>query len=316
MARDDNNFAVLFLIFNRPDTTLQVFEAIRQARPGKLFVAADGPRPDRLGEAEACEQARQVVKQVDWECDVKTLFRDRNLGCRAAVSSAISWFFEHVEEGIILEDDCLPDQSFFPYCRELLEKYRDDHRVMQITGDNFQFKRQVGPASYYFSRFCHIWGWASWKRVWNLYDPDMKDYPDFVRQGGFEKVFRYHDMRRYYRVMYDRVFQGKLNTWDHQLSYTILKNNGVCIVPNVNLVENIGFASGTHTAYDDFSLIKKIAVGNLYKRLSANPKMSMLFPLVHPDKAVPASEADHRYFREIVYFFFMRIYLAYLKYFG
>lgn len=316
MAETDNNFAVLFLIFNRPDTTRQVFEAIRKARPGKLFVAADGPRPDRSNEADLCAETRKVVQQVDWECEIKTLFRDRNLGCRAAVSSAVSWFFGHVEEGIILEDDCLPDPSFFPFCRELLEMYRHDDRVMHISGDNFQFGRQVGPASYYASQFCHIWGWAGWRRVWKLYDPDMRDYPDFVKQSGFSKALRFRDMRRYYRVMYDRVFQGKLDTWDHQLSYTILKHNGLCIIPNVNLVENIGFTSGTHISLNQFSLLKKLAVKRLYARLMSNKKQTITFPLAHPELAQPSYEADHRYFREIIYFFFMRIYLVFLKYSG
>ncbi len=312
----NHDFSVLFLIFSRPDTTARVFEAIRAAKPKRLFVAADGPRPDRPGEADACEQARAIVKKVDWECDLNTLFRDKNLGCRAAVSSAISWFFDHVEEGIILEDDCLPDESFFPYCRKLLERYRHDGRVMHITGHNSQFGRTVGTGSYYFSQVCHIWGWASWRRVWKQYDPDMKDFPEFLAQKGFDNVYQYRDMRKYYSVMFERVYQNKLNTWDHQLSYAIVKNNGLCIIPNVNLVENIGFASGTHTAYDNFSFIKKIAVGNLYKKLSANPKRRISFPLRHPDAVTLASDTDHRYFRDIVYFFSMRIYLVFLKYFG
>ncbi|NTW58827.1 MAG: glycosyltransferase family 2 protein [Nitrospirae bacterium] len=301
------------MIFNRPDTTKQVFEAIRKAKPGRLFIAADGPRPDKPGEADACEQTRAIVKQIDWECDVHTLFREKNLGCRVAVSSALSWFFEHVEEGIILEDDCLPDESFFPYCRHLLEKYRHDGRVMHISGDNFQFGRQIGQASYYASQFCHIWGWAGWRRVWQLYHPDMPDYPAFVRDGGLERMFRYPDMRRYYSVIFDRVFRGKLNTWDHQLSYAILKNNGVCIIPNVNLVENIGFTSGTHISFNQFSFFKKLAVQRLYTKLMSNKRQTMTFPLVHPDVLVPSYEADHRYFREIVFFFIMRVYIIFLK---
>lgn len=316
MKKTSTDFSVLFLIFNRPDTTEAVFETIRKARPKRLFVSADGPRLTKAGEAEQCEKTRAIVKRIDWECELHTLFREKNLGCRSAVSSAISWFFENVEEGIILEDDCLPDESFFPYCLELLEKYRHDERVMHIAGHNSQFGTAIGSDSYYFSQICHIWGWASWRRVWALYDPDMKDYPDFLDRSGFEKVFRYRDMRKYYSVMFDRVFRNKLNTWDHQLSYTILKNNGLCIIPNVNLVENIGFTSGTHTAYDHFSFLKKLAVKRLYKKLTANPKKIITVPLRHPETIIPAYEADHRYFRDIVYFFFMKIYLVYLKYFG
>ena len=316
MNNKSSDFSVLFLIFNRPDTTELVFEAIRNAKPKRLFVAADGPRSNIKGDVENCEKARAVVARIDWDCELHTLFRDANLGCRTAVSSAISWFFENVEEGIILEDDCLPDESFFPYCLELLEKYRHDERIMHIGGHNFQFGERIGPASYYFSQFCHIWGWASWRRVWALYHADIPDYPVFSSQDGFEKVFRHSDMRKYYSVMFEKIYQNKLNTWDLQLLYAILKNNGLCIIPNENLVENIGFTgSGTHTAYDEFGFIKKMAVGKIYHKLTANAKNKTKFPLVHPGFMLPEYQADRRYFRNIAYHFSMRVYLIFLKHF-
>jgi hypothetical protein len=316
MSPASRDFAVLFLIFNRPDTTRVVFEAIRKEKPKRLFVAADGPRTTKPGEPERCEQARAIVRQVDWDCEVRTLFRDANLGCRDAISSGIGWFFEHVDEGVILEDDCLPDPSFFPFCLELLERYRYDERVMHIGGHNYQFGRKVGSGSYYFSQFCHIWGWAGWKRSWALFDPKMKDYAAFRQQGGMKRVFRDADMRRYYSVMFRAVCEGRLNTWDYQLLYAVLKSNGLCVIPNENLVENIGLTSGTHTAYDDFSFIKKLAVGRVYRRLIGNKKKTLEFPLVHPDFLLPEYEADRRYFREMVYFPSMRLYLPYLDYRG
>jgi hypothetical protein len=178
------NTPVLFLIFNRPNTTEQVFEAIAKAKPRCLFVAADGPRTDKEGEAEKCQAVRDIIKRVDWDCEVKTLFREQNLGCKEAVSSAITWFFEQVEEGIILEDDCLPSDSFFSFCAELLEKYRDDKRIMMISGDNFQDGIQRGDASYYFSSVPWIWGWATWRRAWRLYDREMQTFPSFVKAFG------------------------------------------------------------------------------------------------------------------------------------
>src|SRR4030042_6453503 len=148
---------VLFLIFNRPDTTEKVFDEIRKAKPKKLFVAADGPRQDKQGEKEKVGRARQIVIDgIDWDCEIKTLFRDKNLGCKVAVSSAINWFFENEEMGIILEDDCLPHQSFFRFCGELLEKYKDDERIMVISGENLLFGRKRTNYSYYFSRYYHI----------------------------------------------------------------------------------------------------------------------------------------------------------------
>ena len=151
---------VLFLVFNRPETTRQVFEAIRTAKPPRLYIAADGPRLEREGERASCEEVRKIALEVDWECDVNTLFRVENLGCKRGPSEGISWFFEHEDEGIILEDDCLPDQSFFSFCEELLERYRNDTRIMAISGNNFQHGRKRTEYSYYFSRYFHGWGWT------------------------------------------------------------------------------------------------------------------------------------------------------------
>ena len=165
---------VLFLIFNRPETTIQVFSAIKKAQPNRLYIAADGPRPEYPDEVNHCKIARTIATNVDWDCEVKTLFRDQNLGCRLAVSQAIDWFFEQEPEGIILEDDCLPNQSFFWFCKELLEKYRNETRIMHIGGTNFQFGKNRTNYSYYFSRYAHIWGWASWRREWKYYDEKLK----------------------------------------------------------------------------------------------------------------------------------------------
>ena len=174
---------VLFLVFNRPDTTKQVFEAIRQAQPPRLYIASDGHRSDREGEWEKVKTVRDyVVNNIDWDCEVKTLFREKNLGCRIAVSTAISWFFENEEQGIILEDDCFPDQSFFPFCEELLWKYQDDKRIMMITGTNSLGTWKSELQSYHFSIYGSIWGWATWKRAWNLY---FKKYFHFKKNIRF-----------------------------------------------------------------------------------------------------------------------------------
>ena len=161
---------ILFLIFNRPQLTARVFAAIREAQPSQLYVAADGPRSNRPGEADLCEQARRVINGVDWPCEVKTLYRQENLGCRQAVSSAITWFFDNVEAGVVLEDDCLPIESFFRFCSELLIRYRDDTRIGMISGNNHGFRIYDDSLSYSFSKHGAIWGWASWRRAWRLYD--------------------------------------------------------------------------------------------------------------------------------------------------
>ena len=236
---------VLFLIFNRPDTTRRVFDAIRRARPARLFVAADGPRKDRPEDAGLCSRAREIIRQVDWECNVQTLFREENLGCKRAVSSAIDWFFSHVEEGIILEDDCLPDTSFFPFCRQLLARYRDDKRVMMIAGINYLFNEVEVRESYYFSRYYAIWGWATWKRAWALYDVQMTDWPEYDARNYLDDIYQDKKIVSFLRDMIQGAYENRLDTWDIQWVYTCIFNYGLSVCPKHTLVSNIGI-SGSH----------------------------------------------------------------------
>src|SRR5688572_20529443 len=181
------NTPVLFLIFNRPAVTKQVFEAIREMRPTRLYIAADGPRPAIPNELDNCRKAREAALAVDWECQVKTLFRDKNLGCGRGPSTAITWFFEHETEGIILEDDCMPSPSFFSYCAELLARYRDDTRIMHIAGTNLEKPQQRDQEhSYHFSNFTYCWGWATWRRAWKFHDFDMKLYNEINKKNCLE----------------------------------------------------------------------------------------------------------------------------------
>ena len=240
---------VLFLIFNRPDLTQQVFEAIRQRQPRQLFVAADGGRPHVVGEKERCELTRQfVLDHVDWECEVKTLLRDENLGCKRAVSSAISWFFEHVESGIILEDDCLPDPSFFTFCSDLLRRYQDDTEVMHIGCNNFQAGRNRGEGAWYFSKYPHIWGWATWRRAWNAYDISMAKLDEFLASDRRRALWKDPREASHWTHVLKSVRDGKIDTWDYQWTFAMWNHGGKAALPQVNLVSNIGFRSdGTHT---------------------------------------------------------------------
>lgn len=239
---------VLFLIFNRPDTTMLVFESIRQAKPKVLFIAADGARHDKPGEMDKCEACRTVVDLIDWPCEVKTLFRDKNLGCKIAVSSAINWFFDQNELGIILEDDCLPDPTFFQFCEVALEKYRYDNRVMHISGTNFLFNGVKHNYSYYFSQYVSIWGWASWARAWKLYDPDLKLWPLYKQENLLANVLNDQTEVSYFSGIFDELHLQKFDTWDLQWFYTLFFNRGASISPAMNLVSNIGFGpDATHT---------------------------------------------------------------------
>jgi hypothetical protein len=239
---------VAFFIFNRPDTTRRVFAEIAKVKPSKLLVVADGPRPDRVGEAERCAQARAVIEAVDWPCEVLTDFSPTNLGCKNRMSSGLDWVFSTVEEAILLEDDCLPHPDFFPYCETLLERYRHDERIMTISGVNFQNGRQRGDGSYFFARYCHVWGWASWRRAWQHYDVAMASFPAFVEQDVLARIFPDPRMQRHWLGLFRSAYEGRVDTWDYQWVYALWSQNGLAIMPNVNLVTNIGFSdSATHT---------------------------------------------------------------------
>ena len=241
--------AVLFLVFNRPESTRKVFDAIRAARPTKLYVAADGPRSSRPGEAKLCSEVREIAVSVDWPCEVKTLFRDGNLGCRAGVSTGISWFFSHEEEGIILEDDVLPISTFFPFCDELLELYRNDPRISMISGSNLISNYFTPGHSYFFSRYTHIWGWASWRRAWQHYDVTMAQWPRWRDGHSLEAISGGRSMfTRHWRSIFDAVYDGRVDTWDYQWTFAIWQMGGLTVLPAVNQTDNLGFgADATHT---------------------------------------------------------------------
>ena len=276
------NKPILLLIFNRPDTTRLVFDAIRAAKPPKLYIAADGPRAGRQNEAERCMRARAIATQVDWPCEVHTLFRDHNLGCKLGVSGGISWFFEHEFEGIILEDDVLPTDTFFEFCEEMLDRYRDDERVAVITGNNLISDKYTSPNSYFFSRYPHIWGWASWRRAWKKYDVAMTDWPLWRDVGGLRSLWsggRF--VEAYWRHYFGATFQGLIDTWDYQWFFACWRSRGLTIVPTVNQTRNLGFgADATHTT------------GKEPVSLRNSRSKSLRFPLIHPTEVEWDRKAD------------------------
>jgi hypothetical protein len=243
------NVPVLYLLFNRPDHTRESFEALRKIKPAFLFIAADGPRDRNERDVQACDEVRRIVSEISWPCEVKKLYRDKNLGTKYAVSSAIDWLFSNVEEGIILEDDCIPHPDFYSFVAAMLKKYKNNPRIMHINGTNLlKGKRIVKGSSYYFSNFCHPWGWATWKRAWMLNDITMKDFPDYpkeklldaLKEDPFVMNFWYHNLSMAYR--------DKTKSWDYQWYFAFWKNNGLSISPAMNLVTNIGFDEhGTNT---------------------------------------------------------------------
>lgn len=239
---------VLLIIFNRPDVTFRVFEEIRKVQPYRFYIAADGPRVNNANDKELCLQARSVLDKIDWECKTETFLSDVNKGCKMGVVSAINWFFDHEEEGIILEDDCLPTKSFFSFCDSMIEEYRNDDRISTITGTNLQAGNTWGSASYYFSQFSNIWGWATWKRFWKKYDAGLLKYEKDDVRVQLKKVFNDIFLQDAWLEIFEKIKANKIDTWDYQLQFLTFFQNGLCVTPNVNLISNIGFREdATHT---------------------------------------------------------------------
>lgn len=276
MLKYNREDAILFLVFNRVDPTSLVFQEIKKAAPKRLYIAADGPR--NADEFEKCKQVREIATNIDWDCEWKTLFREENLGCKIAVSDAINWFFEQEEQGIILEDDCLPSSSFFGFCSEMLKKYKDDDRIGHISGANFQNGIKRGAGSYYFSRMPQIWGWASWRRTWKNYDVNMSSFSNFSVSDLENSPSHALYKESWYKNL-DDTYQGKIDTWDYQYCYLNLINNYLSISPNQNLIKNIGFgADATHTTGEE--------------HVFANLETGEMDLVVHPVFFLPNVEAD------------------------
>ena len=272
--------AVLVLAFNRPEVTSGLIQALRIARPGQVFFAVDGPRPSRRGERERVAEVCALADRIDWKCDLQTLFRPTNLGCKLAVSEAITWFFEHVDEGIILEDDCMPHVSFFQFAAELLDRFRGDQRVMMVSGDNFQLGRRATAYDYYFSRYTHIWGWATWRRAWRLYDHSMRWWPELRDADWLLGLLGASDAARYWKAIFDETHQERNTSWAYRWTYSAWVNSGLTILPAVNLVSNIGFGKdATHT-------LRKS------NRFAALPVQEMTSPLRHPPYMIRDERAD------------------------
>ena len=284
---------VVMTIFNRPATTSRVFEAVRATRPERLLLIADGPRDDRPHEARLCRETRAVVERVDWECEVATEYSDTNLGCRGRVSSGLDWAFDLVEEAIVLEDDCLPNPSFFRYSEELLDRYRDDGRVMHISGDNFEraalpegrlarlawrLRRRGGP-SYYFSRYAHVWGWACWRRAWALYDGELSGWgPGTAAKETFLEQFADPSERSFWQSTLDQVAAGEIESWAYRWTFSCLAHGGLSAMPRRNLISNIGFGADALHTTDPASPLADL------------PREDLRFPLHHP----PSVSRDER----------------------
>lgn len=297
------NVAILFNIFNRPDTSKRVFEAIRKAKPKKLYISADGPRESRIGEKELCGETRKITENIDWECEVYRDYSDENLGCFKRMASAIDWFFDHEEMGIILEDDCLPNESFFRFCEEMLHKYKNENRTGMITGTNLSFGKVNARGDYFFSNYSSIWGWATWKRAWSKYDKDLTSWGEKKNRQKIKKLFPQIKLRIYWFDIFNRVYKKQYFSWDYNWAYALWTNDFLQIVPSKNLISNIGFGdSSTHTK-------RIVKVANMQTE-------ELEFPLKDPEGGVVPNEEYEYIIRKnhfLVFRYFARKYVNKIK---
>lgn len=249
---------ILFITFNRPGTTQIVFNALKKVKPAKLYVFNDGPRLGNDSDKEARNEISRILNQVDWDCELKVNLCENNLGCGIGVSTAISWAFNNEDRLIVLEDDTVPAVPFYNYCSELLEKYKDDSRICMISGNNYTEEHNGSDNSYFFSKYGHIWGWATWKRVWDKFDLEMKDWPFFKDSNQLQNIFSRKREQRYFNDYFKRIYDKKcVNAWGPQWFYCRIKNYGFSIVPRNNLVTNIG-VKGVHTGKETKAHFKPI----------------------------------------------------------
>jgi hypothetical protein len=275
--------AVALFLFRRPDRTRSVVERVRDARPERLFLIADGPRPESPEDRHECELARAVVAEVDWPCEVTRIYADENIGLRLRIPTGIDEVFRSVDRAILLEDDCLPDPAFFPFCEEMLRRYADDERVMHVAGSQLLRPAPAREASYHFSRYPHIWGWGTWRRAWATYDVDLAGWQRLGRRqrdARLAGMFEDDSERRYWRYVWDGA--REIESWDAQWSYALLDRSGLAVNPNSNLVSNIGFGEGATNAVED-------PYGIAGRRLEG-----IAFPLRHPETVAADAEADAR----------------------
>lgn len=296
MANFNLTTPVLYLVFNRLDFVKKTFPEIQKAKPKQLFIACDGPRtPEEKKKTDAVR--KYILENINWKCEVKTLFRDKNLGCKYAVSGAIDWFFENVKQGIILEDDCLPDQSFFRFCEEMLEKYGDDEKVMSISGQNILGKFKI-RGDYLFSKYFYCWGWATWKDSWGEMDLEMDSYKNINKKNIKELFPGFFEKYLWIKRCDDNIY-GRINSWATSFLFSQIYHKRLCVVPRDNLVENIGFSKlSTHTKENKYDLKYLHCLKN-----------NIIFPLRHPESVKHGKEFD----KNVVFQDLKRIFLKRLK---
>lgn len=259
------NTPVLLIIFNRPDKVERLIDSLRTVKPAKVYVSADGPRKHVPADNARCIAARSVINKIDWPCEVFTNFHDCNTGADFGPEKALNWFFAEVDEGIVLEDDCIAHPDFFRFATDMLSRYRTNDKIMMISGNNFQNGISRGEGSYYFSKYPSTWGWASWKRAWQHYDTKNSAYTEFLDKNTLDTICQSNIEKKFWKKFFEQISNGKLEHWDIKWLFAIWNNNGISVTPNVNLVKNVGFGhDATHTfKHDDVMVVDTVELGEI-----------------------------------------------------
>ena len=278
---------ILLITWRRPQKTLEVIKQVRKIAPKKIYLACDGPiKNDKINQEKVFKTREILHKEINWDCEIKKSYSKVNLGCRLGVSNAISWFFQNEEKGIILEDDCVPHKDFLYFCSIMLDKYQNDSRIWCISANNNQGGQIHGNGSYYFGRYNHCWGWASWRRCWQFYDPYIKNWPKIKKEKVLNNIFAKKHEIQFWEKTFDNIYYRSIpDTWDYQWSYTCFLNSGLTIIPNINLVNNIGYdQEATHT-------IKGLSFTN---NKELNFEESGIFPIKDPQQIIRSKSADEK----------------------
>ncbi len=272
---------VVLFVYNRPAFTQRVINVLAQLRPTTLFVVADGPRAGSKTDILLCQQTREIIETINWPCEIRKKYSDSNLGCRKSIPTGLDFVFTQVDECIILEDDCLPDLSFFPFCKEMLKRYQDNQSIMTISGHRTDGPNEIDSESYFFSKYPNIWGWATWKNRWEKYDSELKSWPNLRKTSWLSSILPTQDAQKYWMRIFDKMQEG-VDTWDYAWVYASWLNHGLTVRPKINMITNIGFGiDATHTKQNE----------NLP---SFPPSSAMVFPLSHPDCVEIDEQADSR----------------------
>ena len=242
------NTALLLLLFNRPETTHKLFQKLKIFKPKKIYINIDGPREKNLNDKKLCTEVEKITNDISWDCKVFKKINEKNKGCRSSVSEAINWFFQYENSGIILEDDCIPSSKFFEFCERMLKKFENNNQIKVVSGSNFHDNKKFGEGDYYFSKYAHCWGWATWKRAWLEYDDKMENWKEFKKSKNWEELHINFYERKYWTKIFDKVIKRKIDSWAYVWLYSVWYKNGITITPNFNMINNIGFGpDATHT---------------------------------------------------------------------